>query len=133
MSFSEKSNEEISKMLDEFGLKHGPVQGRNFFCVHFTADFTVMHVFFLLNHLFCQTTTIMVHFSKSHDESPSSEASNHNLFTDTTRKLYEKRLEKATKSQARSSSDKTFYREEGRTSAAQPRLKKHANSQGLTP
>ncbi|XP_032377967.1 emerin (Emery-Dreifuss muscular dystrophy) [Etheostoma spectabile] len=58
MSLSEKSNEEISKLLAEYGIKHGPI-------------------------------------------------------VDSTRKLYEKKLEKAMKSApVERSPDKTFYREE---------------------
>uniref|UniRef100_A0A3Q3Q320 LEM domain-containing protein n=1 Tax=Monopterus albus TaxID=43700 RepID=A0A3Q3Q320_MONAL len=57
---SERSNEEISKLLAEYGIKHGPI-------------------------------------------------------VDSTRKLYEKKLETAMKSSpGKASSDKTFYREEGR-------------------
>ncbi|XP_040921301.1 emerin (Emery-Dreifuss muscular dystrophy) [Toxotes jaculatrix] len=58
MSLSEKSVEEISKLLDDYGIKHGPI-------------------------------------------------------VDSTRKLYEKKLEKAMEtSPVKASSDKTFYREE---------------------
>ncbi|AWP09124.1 putative emerin [Scophthalmus maximus] len=58
MSLSEKSDEEISKLLAEYGIKHGPIVG-------------------------------------------------------STRKLYEKKLENAMeKTPAKSSSDKTYYREE---------------------
>ncbi|XP_067384521.1 emerin (Emery-Dreifuss muscular dystrophy) isoform X1 [Channa argus] len=60
MPLSEKSNEEISKLLAEFGIKHGPI-------------------------------------------------------VDSTRKLYEKKLEKAMETApVKPSSDKTFYREEGK-------------------
>ncbi|XP_022621668.1 emerin homolog 1-like [Seriola dumerili] len=58
MSLSEKSVEEISKLLDEYGIKHGPI-------------------------------------------------------VDSTRKLYEKKLEKAMENApVNTSSDKTYYREE---------------------
>ncbi|KAK2850957.1 hypothetical protein Q5P01_007233 [Channa striata] len=58
MALSEKSNDELSKLLAEFGIKHGPI-------------------------------------------------------VDSTRKLYEKKLEKAMmESPVKPSSDKTFYREE---------------------
>ncbi|XP_078110346.1 emerin (Emery-Dreifuss muscular dystrophy) [Sander vitreus] len=58
MSLSEKSNEELSKLLAEYGIKHGPI-------------------------------------------------------VDSTRKLYEKKLEKAMKSPpVQPSPDKTYYREE---------------------
>nr|XP_020472850.1 emerin homolog 1-like [Monopterus albus] len=58
MALSERSNEEISKLLAEYGIKHGPI-------------------------------------------------------VDSTRKLYEKKLETAMKSSpGKASSDKTFYREE---------------------
>lgn len=108
---SSKTAQEISELLDEYGIKHGPVVGKKLglfilwaVCQYCTSKVeiqpsppSVSSSLFLILFLMCELLS--------------------SVLPDSTRSLYEKKLKEAMAKDRtprnRPSSDKTYYREEG--------------------
>ena len=92
-TLSNRSDQEISALLDDYGIKHGPIVGQyNRLMLICGLPQGVVYSYWILIYVLLRLTT------------------------DSTRSLYEKKILQAmgNKEKARPSSDKTFYREEGK-------------------